>query len=328
MRLTITLLTLLLGACSPRKTAIESGAEALDAGAPDAGLNGWFFGRSFAARTYHLFAPPRNADERRPIVLLLHGNGGSADQLLGRGGKPAPFKRWGDIAARERLFLVVPDGAAPSGGEQGWNDCRADATTNPTTDDVGFVMNLIDSLESEGVDRGRVFVNGISNGGNMALRLAIERGSSFRAVAAIVASMPARSECVGSSAPVSVLFINGTNDSIMPFDGGAVAGSGARGTVISTRAAVDAWRAINGVTEAESERMLPDSFPSDGCTVVEVASRRTWPTVALLRVVGGGHTEPSPSERYTAVGLLVLGRQSGDIEMAEEVHRFFAAQGP
>jgi polyhydroxybutyrate depolymerase len=53
-------------------------------------------------------------------------------------------------------------------------------------DDVGFLTGIVDKLISEiGVDPGRVFATGISRGGHMAFRLALEAPSRFRAVAAV-----------------------------------------------------------------------------------------------------------------------------------------------
>jgi polyhydroxybutyrate depolymerase len=324
----------LLVACGKRSEPFDAGLVTnLDASVPDGGVarfQGLRLDQMLGARRYHLFAPARSPTENRPLVVLLHGNGGSADQLIGRDGKAAPFKRWLDLASRERLFLIIPDGTEPAGGDRGWNDCRGDAMTNPTADDVAFIVSLLDDVTLQGVDRARVFVSGMSNGGNMALRLAIERGDLFRAVAPVVASMPASSECPPPTRPVSILFINGTKDDIIPFDGGGVGIGTSRGTVISTRAAMDLWRQVNRVTETEVERALPDSFPADRSTVTEISSRMGWPSVKLLRVDEGGHTEPSPTERYSNVFLIAagLGRQNGDVEVADEAWRFFAAQGP
>lgn len=327
-------------ACSQRLTtpapALDAGIELLDASVPDSGVALFVglardepFATDGGLRRYHLYAPPRAPGELRPLVLVLHGNGGNANQLLGLENNAAPTKRWLDLGQRERVFVVFPFGVAPDGGEPGWNDCRGDNGTNPTTDDVSFLVSLVEHVAGQGVDRARVFANGASNGGMMSLRLAIERPDVFRAVAPVIAAMPAASKCPPPSRPVSVLFINGTRDPLVPFDGGAVVGPNAgRGTVISTRASVDTWRAVNGVTTPEVEAPRPDSFMGDRSTVVEVTSRAAWPTVALLRVEEGGHTEPSPTERYAPVYLLAVGRQNGDIEMAEEAWRFFASQGP
>lgn len=310
----------------------DAGLTVLDASVGDAGERRF---EGFAAdqvldggsRGFHVYAPPRAPGELRPLVVLLHGNGGSADQVLGRTGMAAPFKRWLEVAARERVFLLVPNGTVPVSGQRGWNDCRGDAPTNPMTDDVGAVLAVVDSLLPQGVDPSAVFATGISNGGHFALRLAIEAPSRFRAVAPVAAAMPAQSRCAAPTRPVSVLFINGTADPILPYDGGTIGEMDAgRGSVLSTPASVELWRRVNGVTEPEVSTAIPDAFPGDRCTATDVTSRAGWPTVRLLRVEGGGHTEPSPSERYSGLYLLVVGRQNGDVEFADFAWRFFASQ--
>jgi polyhydroxybutyrate depolymerase len=314
-------------------------AEPGDAGAGDAGatdVGAWRQGLVYdepvpvgdLARTAHLYFPPRAAGETRPLVVLLHGNGGSADGVLGRFGGPAPFKVWLDVAARERLFLVVPDGVAGPTGEKGFNDCRGDAAGNPTTDDVAFVLTLLDALAPQGVDPKRVYATGLSNGGHMALRLAIEQPLRFAAVAPVAALMPAVSECAAPTTPVSVLFINGTADPICPYDGGIVGVTllSGRGSVISTRDSLDAWRAVNGVTAAEVEHAVPDLTAADSCTATRVTAGPAFPTVAQLRIDDGGHTEPSITQRYSALHLLAMGRQNADVEMAEAVWTFFSTQ--
>src|SRR5439155_7598 len=58
-------------------------------------------------------------------------------------------------------------------------------------DDAGFLTGMVDKLITEiGVDPARVFATGISRGGHMAFRLALEAPSRFRAVATVSASVP------------------------------------------------------------------------------------------------------------------------------------------
>ncbi len=331
LSLSFSLLALLFS-CARGMVVLDAGVVTLlDAGSLDAGpalFAGLQFDQLLGGRTYHFYAPPRSVTERRPLVLLLHGNGGSADQIIGRNGKAAPFKRWLDIASRERLFLLIPNGTASEGASQGWNDCRGDATSNPTVDDVSFLLSALQEVTPQGVDVNQVFATGISNGGHLSLRLAIEHPEVFHAVAPVVATMPAASECAAPTKPVSVFFLNGTEDPILPYDGGFVSNSGARGSVLSTRASVDVWRSVNGVTEPEIERALPDIAKDDGCTLTDFSSRSAWPTVRLLRGDKGGHTEPSLTERYGSAFLLVVGRQNKDLEMADEVWTFFKSQAP
>ena len=74
-------------------------------------------------RSFHLFLPTN--PQTAPIVLLLHGNRGSSDQIIGLDGTAAPHKVWLDIALRENLILIIPNGSVGPEGHQGWNDCRS-----------------------------------------------------------------------------------------------------------------------------------------------------------------------------------------------------------
>lgn len=53
----------------------------------------------------------------------------------------------------------------------------------------------------------------------MVLRLAMEVPEKFAAVAAVVASNPVDNKCRERHLPVSVLFMNGTADPILPYKG-------------------------------------------------------------------------------------------------------------
>jgi poly(3-hydroxybutyrate) depolymerase len=54
------------------------------------------------------------------------------------------------------------------------------------------------------------------------------------------------------------------------------------------------------------------------------AGDRPPTAIMLLLHGGGGHVEPSRSQGYAHFVARVLGRQSAELEMAEEVWRFFA----
>lgn len=99
-------------------------------------------------------------------MIVLHGHGLSSQVVFGRGHVNAPMQVWLEIADREQLLVIAPDGVKASDNRSGWNDCRADASTNPTMDDVGFIGALIDkAIDEQGADPARVYVIGASNGG-------------------------------------------------------------------------------------------------------------------------------------------------------------------
>lgn len=262
------------------------------------------------------------------VVLMLHGRGGSGNALVAASGRAAPYRAWLPIADREGLILVVPDGITGPDGSAGWNDCRGDSEVQVEADDTDFLAQLADTVLREArLVRSLVFAVGTSNGGQMALRLAVERPQLVAAVAAVAAAMPASSRCAPPRRSVPVLLLNGTEDRFSPWGGGAMAGQAgaSRGTVLSTDASIAVWTRLAGVARPADVVTLPRSR-----TVGTRVVRTTWgvpgrPVAVLVRVEGGGHVEPSPTERYLPAVASILGRQDDTIEMADEVWRFFAA---
>ncbi|MFK7992762.1 MAG: PHB depolymerase family esterase [Granulosicoccus sp.] len=276
-------------------------------------------------RRYHLILP--NRPEDASLVFLFHGNTGSSDQILGRDNTKAPYKVWLTIAERENLVLVVPDGAVGSSGKQGWNDCRADIQTNPETDDVAFVSALLDDIQTRYLSNdANIFAVGTSNGGKMVQRLADEVPEKFDAVAVMVTSRPINSACTESDLPLSILFMNGTSDPLVPYEGGQVASD--RGEVFSTDETVAYWINRNQTTTTPTIFNVADSALRDDSTITRYSytNGADQSVVEHYEVVNGGHTEPSIEERYGVIYKLIVGNQNADLEFAEEVWTFFSAR--
>ena len=135
----------------------------------------------------------------RPLVLILHGHLGTAANALGSGRAPSPLSAWLDIAEREKLLVVALQGLKGADNRTGWNDCRSDATGNPTTDDVTFASRVVKQLVDEGrADPKRIYVMGMSNGAMMTLRLALEMSPKPIAVAAVAGTMAQKTACGGT----------------------------------------------------------------------------------------------------------------------------------
>jgi polyhydroxybutyrate depolymerase len=270
-------------------------------------------------RTFFYYVP----DSVRPhpaLLLVFHGSGGDGRRirrLFGYG--------FDQLADREGFVVVYPNGF-----EGHWNDCRREARTSAKreqVDDVGFIRALVDHFQRrQGADATRVFAAGFSNGGHMALRLALEAPHLVRAVAVVAASLPAggNMDCTTEGRPVSVLVMNGTADPVNPYAGGAVSGFGPflrRGPVLSTEDTVDYWRELAGTAEAPQGVALPDADVHDGSRV----ERRSWQApghkrVVLDTIVGGGHTIPDPQLHMPGI----LGPTNGDLDAAREIWAFFA----
>jgi polyhydroxybutyrate depolymerase len=168
-------------------------------------------------RTYLTYVPERLI-KGASLVAVMHGSGENGAQMqieMGYG-----FER---LADERTLAVVYPDGY-----EGYWNACNivSDYSANKlNVDDVGFLLAMVDRLIAEiGLDPGRVFATGISRGGHMAFRLALEAPSRFRGVAAVAANVPAPEnfKCKPAGKGTSSIIMNGTKEPLNPFDGGEV----------------------------------------------------------------------------------------------------------
>ncbi|NIS81243.1 MAG: hypothetical protein GTO14_13800 [Anaerolineales bacterium] len=172
-------------------------------------------------RVYIVHIPP-SYDTKTPTPLLfaLHGGGGNASGSV-------DYFQLNEKADREGFLVVYPEGTGRRvlGRMFGsWNagSCCAPALDNEV-DDVAFFESLIQKLETDfHVDVKRVFVLGMSNGAQMAFRLACELSDRIAAIAtsgsigSYDACQPAR--------PIPVIHIQGVEDPCSPYEGGECGG--------------------------------------------------------------------------------------------------------
>lgn len=241
-------------------------------------------------RTYLTYIP-RGLPRGAPLVVVMHGSGQNGAQM--RRATGYGFERLAD----EHRFAVV----YPNGYEGYWNACNivGDYSANKlNVDDVGFLTGLLDKLGNEiGVNRSRAFATGVSRGGHMAFRLALEAPSRFRAVAAVAANVPTPDnfKCKPTGQGTSsVMIMNGTEDPLNPFDGGEVKLFGflKRGTVRSSRESAQYFANLNGIQGS------PEAKETEVADKVRVEELRwhngTSVEVDLMAIHGGGHGMPQP----------------------------------
>jgi polyhydroxybutyrate depolymerase len=268
-------------------------------------------------RRYTLYLPARYAPGA-PVVFALHGSDGNANSLRLETGYA--FDR---LADRYGFALVYPNGF-----EGNWNACNivGDYAANTRNiDDVGFLTALVDQLAgSIAIDRGRVFAVGVSRGGQMAYRLALEAPMRFRAVAAIAANLPTADnfKChPGAGGGTSVMIMNGKRDPLNPFEGGEVRllGMYSRGSVMSAHDSAQFFANLSGIANP------PTTSGLDGG---EAGSRSLWRRggfeVELVGLDEGGHSLPQPYRRAPRI----LGPTAMQFDGAGEIWRFFERQQP
>ena len=296
----------------------------------EAGLHLQYLQHRGETRRYALYLP-RQPDKSPALVIELHGGGIHIEDMTGESGYRTPYRLWMNLADREGFIVAYPEGLDGAYGKPAWNDCRANQSVNSSADDVGFIATLIDRIaEQQPIDRNRIYVSGTSNGGLMALRLATELPERIAAVAAVAAAMPEVSACPPPETPVSVLFMNGTADNHLPWKGGFLSSppNPEHGSVLSTPRSVRIWRELNHADRVPIVCRYPDRDPDDGSTVVRLAYVNGLhdTEVVLYRIKGGGHSAPSRKERYSRLFERLFGKQNHDIEMVQEVWRFFRNQ--
>jgi polyhydroxybutyrate depolymerase len=250
-------------------------------------------------RHYEEFVPTDTPG--MPLVIALHGRGSTGRQM-------ERFTHLDDIAAREQFVVVYPDGI-----DHRWNDGR----DNTGVDDVAFIAQLIDEMAARhAIDRSRVYVTGISNGGMMSYRLACDLSDRIAAIAPVAGDLPT-APCTPSH-PVSVLAINGTSDPLVPYEGGMV---GHRGTVLSSPASAQFFATRDGCRAADTADE-PDVDRDDG--VRSHDRRYRCPprlAVELVTLDGGGHTWPGGPQYLPKV---LIGPTSRDFDASERIWAFFA----
>ena len=268
-------------------------------------------------REYLLYTPrlARRLPGRRPLVMILHGGGGTH-----RGTVQNTRRRFHQLADEHGFYVVYPNAV-----DKMWDfgEGKVSESLERRVDDLGFFSRLLDRLLADHpIDPRKVFATGISRGGQASYFLACKMSERIRAIAPVTMPLPTflEDDC-RSGPPVGVAILNGTEDPLVPYEGGQITlFRQRRGRVLSTDDTVRLWRERNGCAgESVSERI---DEVDDGTAVVKT----TWPgcgkaDVVLYRIEGGGHTWPSGGQ-YLPVSL--VGRVTREIDAAEEAWAFFS----
>jgi len=260
-------------------------------------------------RHLHVYSPP-GLQAVSPLLIAFHPSASSGARMRAMAG--ATLERM----ARAHGFLV----AYPDGFEGYFDDCRRQAPYRAHTehiDDVAFSRAIVARLKADyAIDERRVYVLGYSNGGQMALRLALEAPELVAGVVSIAANVPTSEnlECQVREGPrPSVVLIEGTSDPINPYKGGSVSflGLGYRGKVLSAQDSAQWFARRYGLD--------PEAGSQPAIAYKDLSARiQIWgsaaPRVELISIEGGGHTIPVPE----FPNLFVLGRTFADSLLLEK----------
>lgn len=273
-------------------------------------------------RTWVMYVPSTyNPETPTPLVMGLHGR-------YGTGVNMASLSDYNPIAEREGFILVYPDGLNYEGsviGDFGWNYTRGfSPRTEP--DDVAFISTLIeDTAIDVNIDRSRLYVTGISNGGFMVHRLACEAPSLFAAYADVAGSgFYGMEQMCFHDVPVPMLIMHGTADNNVLWDGIQETISGQRVyTSYPILSVMGFWVQHNGCSEEADVIDLPELGNSPGTQVriVDVNDCPNGAQVILYGVLGGGHNWPGIASN---ADRSIVGTINMDIHASEVIWEFFS----
>jgi polyhydroxybutyrate depolymerase len=218
-------------------------------------------------RAYRLYEP-EGLPASAPLVVILHGATGSAEQAERSYG-------WDQLADSAKFVVAYPDGFDRAWNVNGGGCCGPPARQG--VDDIAFISGAIaDIVKNVSIDSSRVYATGISNGGIMSYTLACNTD----VFAAIGPDAATQLDPCPSPHPTSVMHIHGTADPLVPYEGG-------QGFSVINGPSVPEinafWRNVDhcGAPAATSSGRVTTS--TAGC-----ADNRS---VVLITIDGGGHME-------------------------------------
>ncbi|KAI1081358.1 alpha/beta-hydrolase [Whalleya microplaca] len=159
---------------------------------------------------------PETYDAEHPykLIFTFHWLGGSAQEIADGGGPDYPAAYYGLAAvANDSAIFVSPEGQVEGSilGMSGW--------ANVGGEDVAFTDAMIEALEADlCIEQDLRFSMGFSFGAGMSYALACARPEAFRAVAVMSGGLI--SGCDGGTMPVAYYGQHGSQDTVLPIDGG------------------------------------------------------------------------------------------------------------
>lgn len=230
-------------------------------------------------RRYLLYVPDSYEPAHpAPLVVCLHGFVQWAAHQQGLSG-------WNALAEDHGFLVVYPQG---TGFPLRWHVQSSAEGREKREGDLRFIAELLDQLcRTYSIDKARIYVNGMSNGGGMALLLACrmaERIAAAGGVAGAYLHQPAPHE-PGRSMPL--IAFHGTDDPIVPYRGAPARGGRHAYAFPAIEDWAAGWAARNGCATTPVE-----TRPAEDVSALRYTGCRAGAEVVLYAIEGGGHTWP------------------------------------
>jgi polyhydroxybutyrate depolymerase len=226
--------------------------------------------------------------------------------------------RWNEVADIEGFLVVYPQGTS---FPLRWNSSTAFSKSD--VDDVQFIADLIDEVSNiVTVDPERIYVDGMSNGGSMANRVACELAGKVAAIGVVTGPPVEPPGGCNPERPISLIAFYGTDDPLVAYEGGTVSESWISKLINkslhsvsfpSVTSYIEAWAVRDGCIP------VPELIPSQGdASGVRYTGCKDSSEIVFYTIEGGGHAWPGGRPTF-------VGKTSRDINASQEMWAFFEA---
>jgi polyhydroxybutyrate depolymerase len=289
------------------------------------GRNDVEFDHQGRTRTAIIMVPKRAEipPEGWPLVMMLHGAGGSSKNVLESTG-------WAEMGEKERIVTVFPNGTPRdeskpesfSRNPQTWNSgaklslsSRESSAIAKNIDDVGFLTELLKRVYRQlRIDPRRIHVAGHSNGAQMAYLFASRRSSMIASAGVMAGHSYADQKPLDS--PVSLIQVVGDHDPFTPMAGGE---AGVLGRTMMVPPALDSprlWAQSLGISDEAKITRNDDTL-----TIRKWGPATNGAEVLSIVVKGHGHAYLSRQDRFHPA--LLFGPTVNSINATETMWEFF-----
>ncbi|MFZ0279461.1 MAG: hypothetical protein WAL60_21365, partial [Candidatus Sulfotelmatobacter sp.] len=213
-------------------------------------------------------------------------------------------------------------GGYPGGGQSGGQNPDDNRNRPEPADDIAFLNQMLDQLALKySVDTHRIYATGLGDGGFMALRVGCEMADRIAAIAPVGAAMPKTMICLPAR-PVPALFINGTDDPIVPYGGGTY--KPGQFHALSAEDSAKTWAKFDRCDEKPAQEKIQPlqkgekeikTFTFNGC--------HDNAQVVLYAVKDGGNTWPG-GEQY--MSEKEVGKTSNALNANETIWTFLSTK--
>ncbi len=241
------------------------------------------FQYSGANREY-LYYTPSNLPVNSPLVVAVHGYTDDALHFQ-------DYTKLNLLADSLGFAVCYPRGTLDHSGKRYWYVGYDFHKGDDIKDDCGFIETLAVYLQKKhNLNPTRTYITGMSNGGDMCIKIACDGKGVFKAFAPVVGCLM---ECIQKNShysPKPMLFINGTKDNTTYYAGDTSNLQGF-GAYLDTPTMIQYFAKLNGCNQTERDT-LPDWNKTDNSFIIREKHYQTKSDcnqVWFYQVVGGGH---------------------------------------